>query len=164
MGEKMVKKYLWVIEVLFLFIFVSACTTKAVLEKKFLGEKIKYVQTKAFSKSGSGRHFWRHKHLDIDYKYSIDSEAKTITFEGTAKYNLSIDESTYRTETVLLNVTRCEFRLLFTDRDRDVIAVEVFNVYPDTPIFEKVPFKKMLRFDDSYHGLYFAYFLYAFGD
>lgn len=155
----MVKKHSWIVPLFLLLLFISACSTTTLLEKKFLGKRLNLNQLRKLN--DSGHHFWKHKHLDIDYDYSIDSESKTITFDGTIKYNISIDESVYRSEMILQNIKRCEFRVLFADISRNVVAVQVFNIYPDTPIYDPAPFKKTVPYYDSYYYVSFGYYLYS---
>jgi len=111
----------------------------------------------------SGHHTWKRQHPDIEYDYSTDYTAKTISFKGIMQYNISIDKSTLRSEMILQNVVRCELRLLFTDRDQRVVGVEVITIFPRTNIFDPFSFEVTVPYKDNYYWVCFGYFLYSEG-
>jgi len=79
------------------------------------------------------------------------------------KYNLKPEESQYHSETVLLDIVRCEFRLLFTDESREVIGVAVDNIFPDKNIYETVSFNRTIPYKNTYKYMLFGYYMYSLG-
>lgn len=146
------------------FMLTVACTARS-LEKEYLGKNLTNLNliSKPLAQTESGYHFWSLEHLDIDYDYFIDRTAKTITLDGKIKYTLGKYETGFGSESVLLNIDRCEFRVLFADIDTKVVAVEVFNIYPRSNLFEPAPFKETLPYDNSYRFMVLGYYLYASG-
>jgi hypothetical protein len=158
-GQNMKKKHLRSIGVFLLLLSVSACSTKSSLEKQFLGKQFNYCQLQNYKLTNSGHHLWKHKHLHIDYDYSIDHEANTITFDGTVKFNPDY----IKEQTMLYSLfsSRCEFRVLFADKAGKVVAVELFYMLLGADIYESVPFKETLPYDDSYCHVIFFYYLHT---
>lgn len=142
-------------------LLVAGCTS-SILEKKYVGKKLPVSALKPIAPP-SGHHFWKRKHLDIDYDYTIDTQTQTVTFEGTLQYNLKPEESQFLSETVLLDIERCEFRLLFADQYGEVIAVAVENIFPDKNIYETVSFNMTIPYKNDYHYMLLGYYMYTLG-
>ena len=141
-------------------VLLTAGCTSSILESKYIGERLPVPMLQQITPP-SGHHFWKHKHLDIDYDYTIDGQAQTITFNGTIQYNRKPEESQYHSETVLFDIERCEFRLLFTDNNGEVIGVAVENIFPDKNIYETIPFNKTIPYKDTYEYMMFGYYMYT---
>jgi hypothetical protein len=124
------------------------------LEKECLGKELKYGKSLVLS---GGHHFWKHQHLIIDYDYAVDRMAKTITFDGTVKYNVDY----IKNDTRLFGMMSgdCEFRVLFADQTNKVIAVETFNAVLGPNYNVSTPFVYTLPYDNRYSSVLVAYFI-----
>jgi hypothetical protein len=112
-----------------------------------------------------GHHFQVTKYFNIEYEYSIDHNAKTITLDGAMKYNKTVDESANGSETVFLKVKYFQIIVVFTDKTGKVNGIEsFFTDYYGQNIFTPTQFKKTLPFSDNYKYIFFGYSAYYEGD
>lgn len=127
-------------------------------KKKYIGKTwdLKHLN----SLNDSGQHSQVMKSFDIGYDYSIDQNAKTITLDGTMKYNKTSDESKYHSETVLLEVKFCEVRVFFADATGKILNVEVFFTGHGQNIFDPIEFNESLPFSDQYKYMSLGYNVY----
>ena len=88
--------------------------------------------------------------MDVTYDYQIDSATQSITFEGIMQYNLSKDQSKFKSETVLLKYTTFIIIFLFADSDQTVVAVEAENMPTGGRILDPVPFKVTVPYHNNY--------------
>lgn len=153
----MVKKYLRRIGLSLLVLSVMACSSKNLLEKKYLGKQYNYKKLQKCKLTDSGHHLWKYKHLYIDYDYSIDHETNTIAFEGTIKFNPKYLEE--QTTLYSLISSDCEVHVLFADKSGKIVAVELFYVGIGGDIYKLAPFKQTLPYDNSYCYVIFGYHL-----
>lgn len=156
-------KYRISILLAFLEVFViSACSTADRLEDKYKGKQINPNNFKYLS--NNGHHFQKLKHFDIDYNYSIDTESKKITLEGTAIYTVPYEERKYRSEQVLLKVSLFEIILVFADLSGKVVAVESFYFNPNSSLVDPIQFKGTVPYESHYDLIYFGYSFRSQGD
>lgn len=145
-------------------IFVAAGCTKALLQKKYLGKPL----PPKFSKQlrplhDKGHHFFHWPQMDITYDYRVETEARSITFEGTMQYNLSTDESRWKSETVLLRYKTCVIIFLFANADQTVTAVEVKDLPVGRRILDPLPFQVTVPYDPAYAFVVTSFSAYAEG-
>lgn len=132
-----------------------ACSNASIMEDKFKG---KQFNPNAFKKINNvGHHIWKLEDFDIDYSYSIDTESKTMTLAGTAKYNVPYEEREFRSEMVLQEFRHFEILLVFADSSGEVLAVKSYYVYPKGFLVDPFKFKATVPYESNYDLVYFSY-------
>jgi len=143
-------------------IFLTSGCTKRLLEKKCLGKPISpKFSEQLMELQMSGHHRFDWQNMDITYDYQVDPATQSITFEGIMQYNLSKDESKWKSETVLLKYKTFIIVFIFADPDETIVGVEVKDMPTGIRILDPVSFKVTVPYQNQYKFAVASYSAYA---
>lgn len=145
-------------------LLMSGCT-KMLLEQACLGKPISsdYVG-QLMELEGSGHHRFYYHGMDIIYDYRVDEGNQVITFDGIMQYNLSRDQSRFKSETFLFTYKTFIIIFVFTDAEKTIVGVDVRDIPTGKRIHEPIPFNVTVPYNRQYQFSVASYSAYAAGE
>ena len=153
---------IWFAGLFTIIAFMTGCSASKRMEQKYLGKT--WPLSNFRSLNNSGQNFQKTKNFDIEYNYMVDQNAKTINFSGTMQYSVNIDESKYRTETILLEIKMCEVIFIFADRDGKIVDVKGCYAKSYQNIYDPILFETTMPFKKEYERVRIGYSFRAQGN